>query len=93
MWAYRLENSLYYWFSITVNASSQKKWNLNKVKAFMVLDLHKHSAFWSNDFSTWKPKNGAFGEDVLEKDVWCVFGGEKLDTAESHNLPIKNVKI
>ena len=33
-------------------------------------------------------KNGAFGGDVLE-EVWCIFGGEKLDTAESHNLPIK----
>lgn len=66
----------------------KKKWNLNKVKAFMVLDLHKHSAFWSNDFSTWKPKNGAFGGDILE-EVWCIFGGEKLDTI----CPLKNVKI
>ena len=47
----------------------------------MVLDLHKHSAFWSNDFSTWKPKNGAFGGEKRLQKWCCLLGGEKLDEA------------
>ena len=61
----------------------------------MVLDLHKHSAFWSNDFSTWKLKNGAFGGDVLEKcDVfWVVKNWTRLRLTIWETEPCPTIKM